>query len=71
MSKPPFLMTGRQVETTFGITRAKLKYWRAAGIGPEYFQEGRSIMYDKETVEKYVAQHLVTPYALGVLKESE
>lgn len=63
------LMTGKQVEAAFGITRAKLKYWRAAGIGPEYFQEGRSIMYDSATIESYISRHMVTPFALAVVEE--
>lgn len=33
-------------------------YWRSAGIGPKFVKVGRIVMYPKEQMIAYFAQHL-------------
>ena len=41
-----------------GIKEGTLAYWRSAGIGPKFVKVGRIVMYPKEQMIAYFAQHL-------------
>ena len=41
-----------------GISEGTLGYWRSMGIGPKFVKVGRVVMYPKEQMIAYFAQHL-------------
>ena len=53
--EPWFVAKG---QTNCGIKEGTLAYWRSAGIGPKFVKVGRTVMYPKEQMIAYFAQHL-------------
>ena len=57
----PFEFEGNKVRVFAALAAAKegtLAYWRSAGIGPKFVKVGRIVMYPKEQMIAYFAQHL-------------
>lgn len=50
--------TTKDSRTTAASREAALAYWRSAGIGPKFVKVGRIVMYPKEQMIAYFAQHL-------------
>lgn len=50
--------TTKDIADNCGIKEGTLAYWRSAGIGPKFVKVGRIVMYPKEQMIAYFAQHL-------------
>lgn len=50
--------TTKDIADNCGIKEGTLAYWRSAGIGPKFVKVGRTVMYPKEQMIAYFAQHL-------------
>lgn len=50
--------TTKDIADNCGIKEGTLAYWRSAGIGPKFVKVGRVVMYPKEQMIAYFAQHL-------------
>lgn len=48
----------KDIADNCGIKEGTLAYWRSAGIGPKFVKVGRTVMYPKEQMIAYFAQHL-------------
>lgn len=55
--------TAKALATVSGISEGTLGYWRSMGIGPKFTKVGRSILYSKEDILAYFAQHRVSSTA--------
>ena len=51
--------TAKALSAVSGISEGTLGYWRSMGIGPKFTKVGRSILYGKEDILQYFAQHRV------------
>ena len=51
--------TAKALAAVSGISEGTLGYWRSMGIGPKFTKVGRSILYGKEDILQYFAQHRV------------
>ena len=52
--------TTKDIADNCGIKEGTLAYWRSAGIGPKFVKVGRIVMYPKEQMIAYFAQHHVS-----------
>lgn len=48
------MLSPRDIEDEFGITRRMLMSWRRDGIGPAYTNFGKRVFYNRAAFEKFV-----------------
>lgn len=48
------LLSGKDVETEYGISERNLERWRNEGVGPQYITIGRRIFYERVTLDAYI-----------------
>ena len=41
-----------------GISEGTLAYWRSMGIGPKFVKVGRTVLYPREALIAYFADHV-------------
>ncbi len=49
------MLSSRDIEEEYGITRRMLMEWRRAGIGPAYRNFGKKVFYERAAFEKFIA----------------
>jgi hypothetical protein len=62
------LLSGKDVQKEYGISKRVLEYWRAEGSGPEYTTVGGRIMYERSILEKFIAAGRVRPAHMSRVK---
>jgi predicted site-specific integrase-resolvase len=61
MPSKKLLLSAKEIQEEFSISRRTLEVWRSQGIGPEYTIVGGRAMYDRVAFEKFVAAGRVKP----------
>ena len=49
------LLTTAELAKILGVSEVRLRQYRADGVGPDYMRIGRSIRYQPEVVEAWLA----------------
>jgi Helix-turn-helix domain len=52
------LLTERQAAERLNCTVSGLRYWRNAGIGPNFVKMGRLVRYDANALAEFVQQNM-------------
>ncbi len=53
------LLTPKEVEALFGISRRTLANWRSIRKGPEFLKLGKKVLYEKATFEEWIRRNTV------------
>lgn len=56
MTTPAAPMTTEEVAASTRTPAATLRYWRWRGIGPRSYKLGRRVVYDRNDVERWIAE---------------
>jgi hypothetical protein len=62
-----FYMNTRKAADYLGLWMALLEHWRHLGLGPKFMRVGRRILYRRDDLDAFMAQHLVTPPLSGTM----
>jgi hypothetical protein len=54
----PVCLTPSQVAEFLHVGKATLANWRFRGVGPEYIKVGRSVLYERESIRKYIMSNM-------------
>ncbi len=49
------LLSPKDVEYEYGLTRKTLAYWRMEGMGPPFSNCGKLVYYEREELDKFIA----------------
>jgi DNA-binding transcriptional MerR regulator len=58
---PDRAMESSDAAPIVGVTARTLKAWRRDGIGPRYIKFGNRVRYRVSDLERWLAEHTVTP----------
>jgi excisionase family DNA binding protein len=53
---PPMLMTERETAEMLGVPYQLLRKWRLRGLAPAHIKVGRTILYEREALEEWIAK---------------
>lgn len=59
------LLSSKDVEKEYGIKERLLENWRCQGVGPTYTNVGRSVYYERDLLEQYIASGRVQTFTNG------
>ena len=48
------VLSPRQIEKIYGITKNLLRYWRNLGVGPTFTHQGRRVFYNQNEFEEFL-----------------
>jgi hypothetical protein len=54
-------LTGKEVETLYGIPESSLRTWRCRGGGPKYYQphEKGTVLYEHEDIKEFMRKNRI------------
>lgn len=55
-----YLTTG-ELAKELKSPESTVRYWRAQGIGPEYFRAGRRVLYPRAAVDRWIQEQTTAP----------